>query len=151
MKIRPFDQSNKQKYIASLLAAGVDIKEAAALAKVKPNYIEILLQGSMFSLEIDKARTALMREKISEFEKKAADSLDEVINVARQIMLNGEKDADRMTAAKFIAERVAPRANKAPGETQVSVKAVIGEEKMARIQQAMADITPVIEVKNEDS
>ncbi len=148
-KIRPIDNDNKKKYLAHLLAAGVSAKKAAELAGLRPRHVEIMMQGSLFALEVDRARTDLMREKIAQFEKAAADELANCLLVAKQIRDDEmAKPNDRLAANSQIMSHILSRAPKMAGETSVTAKITMSEEKRNLVNTAMNEILPVLEIES---
>lgn len=151
-KIRPVDQSNKQKYLAHLLAAGISVQEAADMAGLRPRHVEIMMQGSLFALEVDRARTELMREKIAEFEKASSDELQNCLLVAKQIRDDEQLHPKiRLDANKQIMEHILAKSVKLATENTMKATLTISNEKRERINNALKEITPVITLEPEST
>ena len=129
----------KQKLIADLLATGMTPREAAKAAHVQPSYIEILLKGSLFSLEVDRARERYVKDKLNDFSKMVADELAENVKVAKAIRDNeSAKDSDRLRAVELLTDRIVarPRPSESTTPTQTT-RIVLTDDRTKQLQIAL--------------
>jgi hypothetical protein len=146
---RPVTANPKQRYIAELLATGVSVREAAGLAHVKPTYIEVMMKGSLFALEVDRARDRLIRDRLKDFAHKVADELNNNLEVAKSIRDNPDaKDGDRLRAIELMTDRIVPRPKAGPGEAEASVRVVLSDDRVHQVRGVLEEAIDVTSARD---
>lgn len=142
MASRPVSVNPKQRLIADMLASGATVREVAKKTHVQPSYIEILLKGSLFSLEVDRARERYVKSKLNAFAKKVAEELETNVEVAKSIRDNAQaKDCDRLRAIEILTDRIVPRPK--PHESDIpsaTARIVLSDERSKLVQDVFNEI-----------
>ena len=136
----PLDLNQRQKTLAALLALGVPTEEAAKQLGVSRGYVEVLLKGGLFTYEIDRAREALIGERLGEYNKLVSEQLLPNLRTLIDMRDNDKLPASsRLRAIELITEAVVPKAMKKGAETTAKVKIEFSPEKRQQINEVVSE------------
>lgn len=141
---RPLATLNpQQRMLADLLALGYSIESAAKALGMKETHVKVLLKGSLFTLEIDRAREKIMKERREQFNKALADEFEHNVEELKRIRDHSEKDSDRLHAIDTMLGYAAIPASKRGSGDSGTVKVVISGDKRNEVEAILTEATNV--------
>jgi hypothetical protein len=131
----------QQRMVADLLAIGVRPEQAATIAGLPVSHVKVWLKGSLFTLEVDRARERVMKKRRDAFMGKVADELEANLESLRKIRDSGEKDSDRLRAIELmVAYGAVPLSKRTTDEGRAEVHVVIEGEKARQMETVLAEV-----------
>lgn len=139
----PLALDNRQKTLASLLALGVPVADAAKHLGVSKAYVDVLLKGSLFQFEVDAARERLIGERLGEYNRLVSEQL--IPNLEALIRMRDNDDLHpsvRLRAIELIAASIVPRAKARDNEVEIRGRFNLPTEKRVEVERTLAEVTP---------